>query len=194
MKKIIVAITGASGSILAHRFIETLLSLGHEVHLVVSQTGEAVCAYELELSMNQIVSGYQASSGHIFVHNNTDLFAPISSGSFKTDAMVIIPCSMGTVSKVAQGGSDSLITRAADVMLKENRRLILIPRESPLSSIHLRNMLRLSNMGVTIMPPMPSFYNKPKTLEDSINDIIGRILDSLEIENPYSKVWGVTHA
>lgn len=193
MKKIIVGVTGASGSILAHRFIETLLSDGHEVHLVVTQNGEAVCAYELEQSMDQLILGYQSLEGQIFIYSNHDLFARISSGSFRTDAMVVIPCSMGTLSKVAQGTSDTLITRAADVMLKENRRLILITRESPLSSIHLENMLKLSHMGVTIMPPLPSFYNKPKTLEDSIDNSVGRILDSLGIENSYHKVWREGH-
>jgi len=193
MKKIIVGITGASGSILAHRFIENLLTLGHEVHLVVSSNGEAVLAYELEQGMDQLLLGYQALPGQLYHYTNQDLFAPIASGSFRTDAMVIIPCSMGTLSRIAQGTSDTLMTRATDVMLKEGRRLILVPRESPLSSIHLRNMLRLSHMGVTIMPPMPSFYNKPKTLEDSINHSVGRLLDALDIENPLHREWGENH-
>ncbi len=190
MKKIIVGITGASGSIFAHRLIEALLTLGHEVHLVITQNGRRVCSYELDQDMDEVIRGYSALSDHLIVYENTDLFAKISSGSFKTDAMVIIPCSMGTLSKVAQGTSDTLLTRAADVMVKEKRQLILCVRESPLSSIHLLNMLKLSRMGVTIMPPMPSFYNKPKTLEESIENSVGRVLESLDIENPYHKVWG----
>jgi 4-hydroxy-3-polyprenylbenzoate decarboxylase len=190
MKKIIVGITGASGSILAHRFIEALLFLNNEVHLVITPNGEKVCEYELEQSFEEMLEFYKKLGGKIYYYQNDDLFARISSGSYKTDAMVIIPCSMGTLGKVANGISDTLLTRTADVMIKEDRRLILITRESPLSSIHLENMLKLSRIGVTIMPPVPSFYNKPKNLEESISLTVGRILQNIDIENPYHKVWG----
>jgi len=190
MKKIIVGITGASGSIFAHRFIEILLQSGHEVHLVATPNGEKVCAFELEKPFENLLSGYRQLKGALTHYDNEDLFSQIASGSFKTDAMVIIPCSMGTLAKVAHGISDSLITRAADVMIKENRRLVLMTRESPLSSIHLENMLKLSRLGVTIMPPVPSFYNKPKTLEESIDLSVGRLLETLGLDNDYHKVWG----
>jgi len=190
MKKIIIGITGASGSIYPHRLIETLLMLDHEVHLVATNHGESVSAFELEKPFQMLVEEYKASNEKFFYYSNDDLFSRLASGSFKTDAMVIIPCSMCTLGKVACGISDSLITRAADVMIKENRCLIVAPRESPFSSIHLENMLKLSRLGVTIMPMLPSFYNKPKTLEEIINLSIGRILESLDIENPYHKVWG----
>lgn len=189
MKKIIIGITGASGSIQTHRLIETLLMLDHEVHLVATAHGEKVCAFELEKPFQTLVEEYQALNKKFFFYSNDDLFAPIASGSFKTDGMVILPCSMGTLAKVACGISDSLLTRAADVAIKENRRLILAPRESPFSTIHLGNMLKLSRLGVIIMPMLPAFYLKPKTLEESINNGIGRLLESLGIQNPYYKTW-----
>jgi 4-hydroxy-3-polyprenylbenzoate decarboxylase len=118
------------------------------------------------------------------------MFSPIASGSFKTDGMVIVPCSMGTLSKISYGTSDNLLTRAADVMIKEKRKLILIPRESPLSSIHLKNMLFLSDLNVTIIPPMPAFYLKPKTIEDIINNTVGRILGTLNVDSDLYHEWG----
>jgi 4-hydroxy-3-polyprenylbenzoate decarboxylase len=189
MKKIIVGVTGASGSVFAHRLVESLLELGHEVHLLATPNGQRVCAYELEKNFEELSQKYRSLSDKLYIYNNEDLFSRISSGSYKTDAMVIVPCSMGTLAKIAQGISSTLITRAADVMIKEHRKLILITRESPLSSIHLKNMLELSNLGVVIMPPVPAFYHKPKTLEESIDLTVGRILESLDIENPYHKVW-----
>ncbi|MBF4691900.1 UbiX family flavin prenyltransferase [Fusibacter ferrireducens] len=196
MKKIIVGITGASGSIFAHRIIESLLSLGHEVHLVVSSNGEKVCAYELNQSFETLINHYKSltaneSTGHskCFVYDNADLFSQIASGSYKTDAMVVVPCSMGTLSKISQGLSESLLTRAADVMIKEQRKLVLVTRESPLSPIHLENMLKLSRLGVVIMPPVPAFYNKPQTLAESVDMSVGRILELLNVENPHHKIW-----
>jgi 4-hydroxy-3-polyprenylbenzoate decarboxylase len=189
MKKIIVGVTGASGSVFAHRLVESLLDLGHEVHLLATPNGQRVYAYELEKSFDELSQKNRSLSDKLYIYNNEDLFSRISSGSYKTDAMVIVPCSMGTLAKIAQGISSTLITRAADVMIKEHRKLILITRESPLSSIHLKNMLELSNLGVVIMPPVPAFYHKPKTLEESIDLTVGRILESLDIKNPYHKVW-----
>lgn len=190
MKRIIVGITGASGSILAHHFIKALLTLGHEVHLAVTSHGRQVLEYELERKLDDLCEEYQQLPGRIFTYANDDLFASIASGSFRSDAMVIIPCSMGTLAKTAHGIADSLLNRAADVMLKENRRLVLVPRETPLSPIHLENMLKLSRLGVTILPPLTPYYHKPGTLEESIDLIVGRILDSLGMDNPYHKVWG----
>lgn len=191
MKKIIAGITGASGSILAHGLIEALLQQNHEVHLVVTAHGRQVLAHELERDLMDLVQGYRKSDGRILLHDDADLFAPVASGSFRADAMIILPCSMGTLAKVANGISDSLLTRAADVMLKEQRRLLLVPRETPLSAIHLENMLKLSRLGVVIMPPVPAFYHKPETMADSNNLTIGRVLETLGIENPYHRVWGM---
>jgi len=193
MKEIIVGITGASGSILACRLSKSLLELRYEVHLVATDNGQKVWDYELGESFTQFRESCQQDNGKLFLYSNDDLFAPIASGSFKANAMVILPCSMGTLAKIAHGIADSLLTRAADVMLKEHRSLLLVPRETPLSAIHLENMLKLSRLGVTIMPPVPAFYHKPRTLEECIDLIIGRILDSLEIENPYHKVWRGYH-
>lgn len=196
MKKIIVGITGASGSIFAHRIIESLLSLGHEVHLVATSNGEKVCAYELDQSFKTLIKHYQslskneiAQNARLFVYDNADLFSQIASGSYKTDAMVVVPCSMGTLAKISQGLSESLLTRAADVMIKEQRKLVLVTRESPLSPIHLENMLKLSRLGVMIMPPVPAFYNKPQTLAESVGMSVGRILEILNVENPHHKIW-----
>lgn len=190
MKKIIVGITGASGSILAHRLVEILLDLGHEVHLLSTANGAKVCRFELGRSFDDLCEGYRNLSPRLRIYSNDNLFAGISSGSFKTDAMVVVPCSMGTLAKIAAGLSDNLIARSADVMIKEHRQLVLVTRESPLSAIHLENMLKLARLGVTIMPPATPFYHKPATLEESIDLTVGRILETLGIGNPFHKVWG----
>ncbi|MHB1454892.1 MAG: UbiX family flavin prenyltransferase [Saccharofermentanales bacterium] len=190
MKKIIVGITGASGSVLAHRLVETLLGLGHEVHLLSTANGAEVCRFELGRSFEDLCDSYRLLGPDLHVYSNDNLFAGISSGSFKTDAMVVIPCSMGTLAKVAAGISDNLIARCADVMIKEHRQLVLVTRESPLSAIHLENMLKLARLGVTIMPPATPFYHKPETLDESVDLTIGRILETIGIGNPYHKVWG----
>ncbi|MEN2257557.1 UbiX family flavin prenyltransferase [Paraclostridium benzoelyticum] len=125
-----------------------------------------------------------------FYYENYDLAAPIASGSFKTDGMIIVPCSMKTLASVAHGFSESLLTRCADVCIKDRRKLVLLPRETPLSSIHLENMLKLSNIGVTIMPPTPGFYNHPQDISDIVTSIIGRCLDQFDIEHNLLKRWG----
>lgn len=190
MKKIIVGVTGASGSVFAHKLIEALLELGHEVHLVYTDNGQKVTEFELDNSLTSLLEHYgQINRENLYLYENGDLFSRIASGSYGVDAMVIVPCSMGTLAKVAHGISEHLITRAADVMIKENRKLVMVTRESPLSSIHLENMLKLSKIGVVIMPPVPAFYNKPSTLEDSILLSVGRILELLSIDNPHHRVW-----
>ncbi len=190
MKKIIVGVTGASGSVFAHKLIEALLELGHEVHLVYTDNGQKVTEFELDNSLTSLLEHYgQINRENLYLYENGDLFSRIASGSYGVDAMVIVPCSMGTLAKVAHGISEHLITRAADVMIKENRKLVMVTRESPLSSIHLENMLKLSKIGVVIMPPVPAFYNKPSTLEESILLSVGRILELLGIDNPHHRVW-----
>ena len=124
-----------------------------------------------------------------YFHDNKNLAAPIASGSFKADTMIVVPCSMKTLSGVSNGYTDGLLTRACDVFLKENRKLILVPRETPLSSIHLENMLKLSRMGVTIFPPSPSFYSHPETIEEMVLNMTGRLLDTMGIENNLVERW-----
>lgn len=193
MKRIVIGITGASGSVLAKGVIEALLIGGHEVHLVVSPMGQKVLPYELETDFETFIEDLKALSSKLILHPIEDLFASISSGSFHTDGMIIVPCSMGTLGKIAGGISDNLLCRAADVTLKEQRPLILVARETPLSSLHLENMLKLSRNGAVILPPVPAFYNRPKDLQTLIDHSVGRILKSAKIENPLYEVWQGGH-
>jgi 4-hydroxy-3-polyprenylbenzoate decarboxylase len=188
MKRIVVGLTGASGSILAYTVIQKLLENGHEVHLVASTLGERVMAYELERRYQDILTDFKKNPNFV-VHDNDNLFASISSGSYLVDAMCIVPCSMGTLGKIAGGISDSLICRAADVTLKERRPLVLVIRETPLSGIHLENMLKLNRYGATIMPPVPAYYNKPKTVDDIVTGSAARILRTLGVIIDDYKVW-----
>lgn len=190
MKKIIVGITGASGSIYGISLVKQLLIRQIEVHLVCTENGKEVMEYELEESFENIITGLQKNFRNLKIHNIDDLFSPIASGSFKTSAMVIAPCSMATLGEISTGVSKNLLGRAADVCIKEKRKLVMVPRETPLSTIHLTNMLNLSKIGVTILPAMPGFYSKPKSLEEIINFLVGRILDELEIDNDLFKRWG----
>lgn len=183
MKKIVVGISGGSGSIYALSLLKALKELNIETHLVVSTMGRAVMQHECGVSLDEL----KEMASHY--HDNQNFFAPISSGSFKADGMVVVPCSMKTISAVANGYSDSLLTRACDVTIKERRKLVLVPRETPLSPVHLENMLKLSKMGVTIMPLAPGFYNHPETIEDMVLHMTGRILDNLGIDNNLAYRW-----
>ena len=176
MGRYIVGITGASGSIYGVRLIEELIKKDNEIYLVITDNGRKVLEYEIEINFEEWIQNINGNKGKLKLCAIDDMFSSIASGSFKTDGMVIVPCSMGTLSKISGGTSDNLLIRAADVMIKEKRKLILIPRETPLSSIHLKNMLFLSNLNVMIIPPMPAFYQKPKTIEDIVNITVGRIL------------------
>jgi 4-hydroxy-3-polyprenylbenzoate decarboxylase len=189
MGKYIVGITGASGSIYGVRLIEELMKNDNEIFLVITDNGRKVLEHEVEIDFQKWFENINKKNDKLKICAIDDMFSCIASGSFKTDGMIIVPCSMGTLSKISSGSSDNLLIRAADVMIKEKRKLILIPRETPLSSIHLQNMLFLSNLNVTIIPPMPAFYQKPKTIEDIINNTVGRILASLNVESDLCQEW-----
>jgi len=192
LSRYIVGITGASGSIYGVRLIQELIKKNNEVYLVVTNNGIKVLEYELEINFGRWVENINKNKNLLKLCAIDDMFSSIASGSFKSDGMVIVPCSMGTLSKISIGLADNLLTRAADVMIKEKRKLILIPRETPLSSIHLQNMLFLSNLNVLIIPPMPAFYEKPKTIDDIVNVTVGRILSSLNVDNDLYNEWGVS--
>ncbi|NLJ72088.1 MAG: UbiX family flavin prenyltransferase [Syntrophomonadaceae bacterium] len=186
MPKIVVGLTGASGIVYGIRLVEELLKRDFEVHLVVSNPAKLVLEHELSWDFSDSISTtfqQKLSNNNLFIYNNSDIAAPIASGSFLVESMIVIPCTMSTVSNIANGTSNSLLERAADVVLKERKSLIIVPRETPLSSIHLKNMLALSDMGVHIIPAMPAFYNHPQNIEDMIDFVVGKVLDSLKIEH-----------
>lgn len=189
MKKIIIGITGASGSIYAIRLIEELLKKDIFVHIVCTDNGKKVMKFETNVDIDEWVRILKETYNHVKLEDINDLFSGVASGSYKFDAMVVVPCSMGTLAEISNGLAKNLLCRAADVALKENRKLILVPRETPLNAIHLENMLKLSKLGVSILPAMPGFYHKPESMEDLINFVVGKILDSLSIENILFKKW-----
>ncbi len=196
MKSLIVAITGASGSIYGLRLIEELLKSEYGIYLVISK--QAFSIIKSETGVNWVgktdserekkIQKY-FSSKNIKYYNEDNLSAPISSGSFVTDGMFVVPCSMKTLSGIANGYANNLIERAADVMLKEGRGLILVPREMPFNAIHLENMLKLARLGVKIAPPIPAFYNKPEDINDIVDFVVGKILDSSGVDNKLFKRW-----
>ena len=181
--KLIVAMTGASGVVYGKRLLEELSKNKVETHLVISEAAKKIIKLELQTSVDKI----EALATH--VHENNDWSSPIVSGSYRTDGMIIVPCSMKTLSGIAKGYAENVILRTADVMLKEKRKLILVPRETPLNTIHLKNMLELSEQGVMIVPAMPAFYHKPQSVDDMTDFIVGKILDLLDIENNLYKRW-----
>jgi len=190
LSKLIIGITGASGSIYAMRLVEILLKQGHQIHLVATDNGRNVFQSETEKSIDSLTDDLPSEyMSNITIYNNSDLFAPISSGSFQTDGMVVIPCSMSTLGEIAAASSKNLLGRAADVCLKEKRRLVLVPRETPLNIIHMKNMLTLSEAGTVILPASPGFYQKPRTLDDLVDFIVSRVLDSLGIQNDLYNRW-----
>lgn len=180
---LVVAITGASGVIYAWRLLEELAKRKVETHLVISRNAERVIRQELDLSRKRI----EKLASHI--HDVDDLNSPLSSGSFKANGMVVIPCSMKTLAGIACGYSENLILRAADVVLKEGRRLVLVPRETPLNTIHLENMLKLARQGVVMVPAMPAFYHKPENVDSLVNYVVGKVLDVLGFDNSLFKRW-----
>ena len=194
MKRLVVGITGASGVIYGVRLLEVLNQLNtYEIHLTISNSGARALWEELELRVDindfNIECLLGRPSDQIVYHHQSDIAAPIASGSFRTDGMIIAPCSMGTVGSIATGISRNLIHRAADVCIKERHKLVLLPRETPLSSIHLENMLKLSRLGVCILPAMPGFYHFPKTVDDQINFVITKLLDQFGIDSGLTRRW-----
>ena len=187
-RRLIVGITGATGTIFGVRLLQALQGSRIETHLIVSRWGARTLTHETPYTLDDV----QKMAACVYAIN--DQGAPVSSGSFVTDGMVILPCSMRTVAAIAHGLGDNLIHRAADVVLKERRRLVLAVREAPFNSIHLENMLKLSRMGVVISPPLPAFYNHPRTIDDIVNHTVARILDLFGIHLDVSVRWdGVLH-
>ena len=189
-RRLVIAISGASGALLGLRLLQLLQQVqGWETHLVLSSA--AMLTAKLELDVDR--KTFEALATH--VHDNKAIGASIASGSFRTDGMVVVPCSMNTLSAIAHGVSNNLITRAADVTLKERRKLVLVTREAPLSLIHLRNMTLVTEAGAVIVPPMPSFYLGMATLDEVVTQIVGRVLDQFNIDIPDLKRWdGVAYA
>ena len=181
--RLIVAITGASGVIYGKRLLEVLNEKKIEAHLIVSKAAEKVIQHEL----GQTKKDLEKLAAHTY--DEHDLNAPFMSGSYRTDGMIIVPCTMKTLAGIASGYADNLILRAADVTIKEHRRLVIVPRETPLSVIHLRNMLTVAELGVFVVPAMPAYYHNPKKLEDSVDFMVGKILDCFGIEHKLFKRW-----
>ena len=194
-RRIALAITGASGAIYGRRLLEELLKRGEiETHLLISPSAKKVLSIEEGCDVNldkfDPASLELSESANLVYHHYDNIAGPVASGSFQIEAMAIVPCSMGCVAAIAHGISDNLIERAADVMLKERRRLILVPRETPYSTIHLKNLLTLSELGAIVLPASPGFYGKPKSIGDMVDFVVARVLDHLKIEHDLAKRWG----
>jgi flavin prenyltransferase len=197
MNKVTLAMTGATGAPYTIRLMQELLKCGVQIQFICSQPGQIVMAMETDLKLQpkpqqmqmQLCEYFSCEPEQIQVYGKDQWTAPVASGSSVSDAMVVCPCSMGSLAAIAYGLSNNLIHRAADVILKERRKLILVPRETPLSSIHLENMLKLSNLGAVILPPSPGFYQGVNTVDDLIDFVVSRILDQLHIENQLSPRW-----
>lgn len=181
--RIIVGITGATGSIIGVRLLEVMREAGVDTHLIMSKWGARTMVHETSRTTEDV------NALATCAYNPNDQGAAVSSGSFLTDGMVIAPCSMRTLAAIASGQGEHLVHRAADVILKERRKLVLVVRESPLSEIHLENMLKLARMGVTILPPMPGFYNHPKSIDEMVDHIVMRILDQFGIHIDLAARW-----
>jgi 4-hydroxy-3-polyprenylbenzoate decarboxylase len=192
-----VAISGASGAPYALRVLQTLIKGGHTIYLSISGDGLSILNDETGLKLKgseadiqlALEKHFEAKAGQITYYDENHMYATIASGSVRVDAMVVIPCSMKTLAAIANGFASNLIERAADVMIKEKRKLIIVPRETPLSAIHLRNMLTLADLGCHIIPAMPAFYHHPQKVSDMVDFIASRVLDSMGVENDLSPRW-----
>jgi len=182
--RLVVAITGASGVVYGIRSLEVLRKLGVETHLILSEWGAK--NIRIETDSNEDYARSLATKSY----EDDNMAAPMSSGSFRTDGMIVIPCSMKTLASIANAFDDSLVSRAAGVCIKEQRKLVLVPREAPLSKIHLENMSKLAGAGAVILPAMPGFYHRPRTIEDLIDHVVGKVLDQFNIDHGLFKRWG----
>ncbi|MFD4675654.1 UbiX family flavin prenyltransferase [Lentzea sp. NPDC058450] len=181
--RLVVGMTGATGAAIGIRLLEALGAVGVETHLVLSKWARATIEMETDFSVRQV----QSLADHVY--SSHDQAAAISSGSFRTDGMIVAPCSMKTLAAIRMGYGEGLIPRAADVTLKERRRLVLIPRETPLNEIHLENMLALTRMGAVMVPPMPAFYNGPTGMKDVVDHVTSRVLDLFDVDNDLTTRW-----
>ncbi|MDO8461518.1 MAG: UbiX family flavin prenyltransferase [Deltaproteobacteria bacterium] len=179
--KIVIGISGASGAIYAKQLLDVLAKTPHEISLVISENAHLIAKEELGFAYTQ----YDRP-----IFGSRDFSAPFASGSAKYDQLVVIPCSMGTFGRIAHGFSDDLLTRTADVFLKEKRKIVLVPRETPWSLIHIENARLLTLAGAVVLPAIPSFYSKPKTIEEAVDTVIARVLDHMGIENRLRERWG----
>jgi 4-hydroxy-3-polyprenylbenzoate decarboxylase len=197
-RPIILAMTGASGAAYGLRLLECLLKAEQTVYLIVSKAAQLVFATETKLAIpaqpkemrTWFSKHFNTPAERLTVFGREDWMSPVASGSHRARAMVVCPCTTGTLAAIAQGNSDNLIERAADVMIKEQRQLILVPRETPFSAIHLENMLKLARIGVTILPANPGFYYQPSSIDDIVDFIVARLLDQLGIEHDLTPRWG----
>ena len=183
-KRIVIGISGASGVVYGVRLLDALHDLDVETHLVMSKSAKVTLAYEMDLKVSEV------SAKADFTYQPEDIGAAISSGSFLTMGMIVAPCSIRTLSEIATGVTSTLLSRAADVVLKDRRRLVLMVRETPLHLGHLRSMVQVTEAGAIIMPPVPAFYAKPRSIDEMIGHSIGRVLDMFEIKNDLVKRWG----
>lgn len=181
--KLVIGMTGATGAAIGVRLLAALKDLKVETHLVISKWARATIQMETSYSVKEV----SALATHTY--NEHDQAAAISSGSFRVDGMIVVPCSMKTLAAIRCGYGEGLITRAADVTLKEQRKLVLVPRESPLNALHLENMLALTRAGALMLPPMPAFYNHPQSIDDIINHTVSRLLDQFGLDNDFTKRW-----
>ena len=182
--KLIIGITGSTGAIYGIRMLEVLKKLGVQTHLVISEWGEKCIAMETEYTSDHVKSLASSTS------DEKNMASSVSSGTHRVDGMIVAPCSMKTLAAIANGYDDTLVARAAGVTIKESRKLILMVRETPLSAIHLENMLKLSRLGVVILPPVTEFYTKPKTIDDIVNHAVGKCLDQFDLEHDLYPRWG----
>ncbi|NMG27561.1 flavin prenyltransferase UbiX [Aromatoleum evansii] len=195
-----VAFTGASGMPYGLRLVECVLAAGCKVWLLYSQVAQIVARQEMNLELPsrpaeveaQLAARFGAAEGQLRVFGREEWFAPLASGSNPADAMVVCPCTMGTLAAIAAGLSQNLIERAADVAIKEGRKLVLVPRETPFSAIHLENMLKLARLGVVILPPSPGFYNHPQTVGEMVDFVVARVLDQIRVPHRLMQRWGET--
>ena len=193
-----VAITGASGAAYAHRLLQALVKAGHSVYVSISGDGLSILSDETNLHLKgsetdiqyELQKHFEAKDGQITYFDEDNMYAPIASGSVKVDAMVVIPCSMKALASIANGFASNLIERAADVMIKEKRKLIIVPRETPLSAIHLRNLLAATRAGAVVLPAMPGFYHRPATVEDLVDFVVTKVLDQLGVPSSLIRRWG----